>query len=56
MPGNNLHSYSKILDASEPERKRPLQKCLRLQWENPYFLNITRSFVNQMEPIETNMI
>lgn len=56
MVGNNLHAYSKILDAIDASKKRPLSKCLKLQWESPYFLNITRSYVNQVEPIETNMI
>lgn len=57
MPGNNLHSYSKVLDQSDSSRKRPLTQCQKLQWESPYFLNITKSFVNQpMEPIETNVI
>lgn len=57
MPGNNLHSYSKVLDQSDPSRKRPLTQCQKLTFESPYFLNITKSVVNQqLEPIETNVI
>jgi hypothetical protein len=58
MPDNNLHTYSKVLDATDATRKRQLTQCRKLQFESPYFLNITRSFVNQIEPepIETNMI
>jgi membrane-bound transcription factor site-1 protease len=58
MPDNNLHTYSKVLDAKDPGSKRELTQCRKLQFESPYFLNITRSFVNQVdrEPIETNII
>lgn len=55
---NNLHTYSKILDSTDREKKKPLQKCRQLQWEFPYFLNITRSFINNnnMDRIEKNVI
>ena len=56
MAGNNLHSYSKVLDTTDPSKKRPLSKCRQLQWESPYFLNITQTLVKQLDPIETNMI
>ncbi|CRL02462.1 CLUMA_CG015092, isoform A [Clunio marinus] len=58
LDGNNLHIYSKVLDVNDHNKKRPLPMCLKLHWENPYFLNITRSFVQPppIESIETNMI
>ncbi|CAO1416110.1 unnamed protein product [Diamesa tonsa] len=56
MLDNNLHSYSKVLDPNDSANKRSLPKCQNLKWEQPYFLNITRSFINQDDNIQTNMI
>lgn len=55
LPNNNLHMYSKVLLPANDSRnapsdgqvktmpllKRPLQKCFRLNWETPIFMNIS---------------
>lgn len=56
MSGNNLHTFSKVLEMGEPFRKRVMSKCQKLQWESPYFLNVTKTLIKEMDPIETNMI
>lgn len=54
---NSLHTYSKILNPNDRDAKRPLQKCQELIWEFPYYLNITRSYINEADRrIESNMI
>ena len=53
---NNLHSYSKILSPNDRDLKRPVQKCQKITWEFPYYLNITRSYINEADRIESNMI
>lgn len=56
MSGNNLHTFSKVLESGEPFRKRAMSQCQKLHWESPYFLNITKTLIKEVDPIETNMI
>lgn len=37
LPNNNLHQYSKVLEAYD--KKRPLPQCQQLQWKRPLYVS-----------------
>lgn len=41
LPNNNLHQYSKVLEAYN--KKRPLPQCQKLQWKRPVYVGVTKS-------------